>query len=201
MCHFRSGRLFILLYESGFFPTQVALILDRSFIFSSLVARRVVYLIRSSIEELRVLVFSGFPEISHANPVFITLSRSYSYLSSSHYGKCSPGIPQNTLCSPGFPPVTVVLLCAPKICWQACCSFSAIQIFPQSLISKLQKDSSKNKARPKFDPRPGTLGPNQMIFTRVHLSYCAGSVFKFQLHSTKTLEAVAFPRTFFLPLP
>ena len=54
MCHFRSGRLFILLYESGFFPTQVALILDRSFIFSSLVARRVVYLIRSSIEELRV---------------------------------------------------------------------------------------------------------------------------------------------------
>ena len=55
MCHFRSGRLFILLYESGFFPTQVALILDRSFIFSSLVARRVVYLIRSSIEELRVL--------------------------------------------------------------------------------------------------------------------------------------------------
>ena len=100
MCHFRSGRLFILLYESGFFPTQVALILDRSFIFSSLVARRVVYLIRSSIEELRVLVFSGFPEISHANPVFITLSRSYSYLSSSHYAKCSPGIPQNTLCSP-----------------------------------------------------------------------------------------------------
>ena len=56
MCHFRSGRLFILLYESGFFPTQVALILDRSFIFSSLVARRVVYLIRSSIEELRVYI-------------------------------------------------------------------------------------------------------------------------------------------------
>ena len=47
-----------------------------------------------------LLVFSGFPEISHANPVFITLSRSYSYLSSSHYAKCSPGIPQNTLCSP-----------------------------------------------------------------------------------------------------
>ena len=62
MCHFRSGRLFILLYESGFFPTQVALILDRSFIFSSLVARGVVYLIRSSIEELRVPGFQGCQE-------------------------------------------------------------------------------------------------------------------------------------------
>ena len=116
-----------------------------------------------------------------------------------------PIMPNAHLASPRIPyahlwlkaPGTVVLLRAPKICWQACCSFSAIQIFPQSLISKLQKDSSKNKARPKFDPRPGTLGPNQMIFTRVHLSYCAGSVFKFQLHSTKTLEVVAFPRTFF----
>ena len=46
------------------------------------------------------LVFPRFPKFSHAFPAFITLSRSYSYLSSSHYAKCSPGIPQNTLCSP-----------------------------------------------------------------------------------------------------
>ena len=94
-------------------------------------------------------------------------------------------------------PVTVVLLCAPKICWQTCCSFSAIQIFPQSLISKLQKDSSKNKARLKCGPSSGTLGPIQIIFARVYLLYWAGSVFKSQLPSTKTLWVVAFLRTFF----
>ena len=84
-----------------------------------------------------------------------------------------------------------------KICWQACCCFSAIQIFPQSLISKLQKDSPKDKARPKCGPSSGTLGPIQIIFTRVHLLYWAGSVFKSQLPSTKTLWVVAFLRTFF----
>ena len=47
-----SGQVVYLFYymNQAFLPTQVALILDRSFIFSSLVARRVVYLIRSSIE-------------------------------------------------------------------------------------------------------------------------------------------------------
>ena len=77
------------------------------------------------------------------------------------------------------------------------CCFSAIQIFPQSLISKLQKDSPKDKARPKCGPSSGTLGPIQMIFTRGHLPYWAGSVFKYQLYSTKTLWVVAFPKTFF----
>ena len=58
--------------------------------------------------------------------------------------------------------------------------------FPAKSHFKASKDSPKDKARPKYGPRSGTLGPIHIIFTRVHLLYCAGSVLKFQLDSTKT---------------
>ena len=77
------------------------------------------------------------------------------------------------------------------------CCFSAIQIFPQSLISKLQKDSPKDKARPKCGPSSGTLGPIHMIFTGVHLLYCAGLCSNLSFSTPKPYEWYCVIKDFF----